>query len=158
GRRWTFSRWLGGGGTLAWACLSIMSAVYIPAGSQTRILTWKGKHEMQRHAQRLGAVHVGKRRRIRDDGVGHERVAGAHQADISGFALFVPRVDARAPEAAEHGGHGAAAPAHVARAHRLDRRYHARVLDREGHELGRVAADREDLDARPALGRHEVPE
>jgi hypothetical protein len=95
-----------------------------------------GEHEMHRHPQCLGAVHVGERGRIRNDGVGHKR----RSRDAVGL-------NARLPEAVEHAGDHCTLVLDVAGAQALHARDQPRVLDHVGHEFGGVSADGVELEA-----------
>ena len=107
----------------------------------------EGEHEVQRHAEALGAVHVRVAGRVGDDGVGDEGLARAQHLEVRHVRLVVGRVDAGPPEALEHLVHGGAPAADLTGPDRLHLGDQAGVLHHEGHQLGRVPADRKELQA-----------
>jgi len=114
---------------------------------------------VQRNAQLLGNVDVGKARGVRDDGVGHERPdargSGEHEALVDGLvspvlgrgdAHAVAGLDAGAPATHEDLLDFLAAALDVAALEGVQAGHEARVLDHEGHQLGGIAADVEELE------------
>lgn len=104
-----------------------------------------GEHEVEGHAERLGAVDVGEAGRVGDDGLGDE---GAPRGRVG--------LDARAPAPLEHLGHHVPLLADLALPEAAHARDEARVLHHVRHQLGRVAADRVELEA--GGGAHEPVE
>lgn len=95
------------------------------------------KHKMQRHAQRLRTMHMRKRRRIRNNSISHERAP-----------IHCTRLNATPPTPLQHLRNHLPLLLDVACAQRLHARDEPRVLHHVGHEIVRVAADREELDVR----------
>lgn len=95
---------------------------------------------------------------IRDNGISHEggvavvtghpiaRIeCGAYGMGLGGRAESVASFDAGAPAADEHLGDAFAALTDLSVLEGVEARHETRVLDHEGHELSRVAADAEEL-------------
>jgi len=114
---------------------------------------------VERYTEFLGNVYMAKTWWVRDDGIGNEGlfqrfrqlVLHAHPLLHSLLQRIhsetVSCLDARPPCAAQNLGYAFSPLAHVAAAQRVKTRHQARIFDHEGHELGRVTANAEELQA-----------
>ncbi len=114
---------------------------------------------MQRDTQLLGDVDVGEAGRVGDDGVGYEgpgagaaggRREGLVERRVGAVRLLrraqaVAGLDARTPAADDDLLDALAALGDLAALQGVQAGHEAGVLDHEGHQLGRVAADAEEL-------------
>lgn len=94
------------------------------------------KHEVKRDAQRLCTVDMCEARRVCNDGVSREGQFGR------GI-----RPDTRSPRAVENLCDCLSLLLYLSRPQAAHAGYQAGVLNHVGHQLGRVTADREELEA-----------
>lgn len=119
------------------------------------------KHHVQRNAQLLSHMDMSEARRVSDDCISNKRLAPIIQQiqrrrrQIQRALLLrsrrraqtIARLDAGSPAPDQHVRDALATPRHLAALDGIEAGGEARMLDHEGHELGRVAADAEELEA-----------
>jgi hypothetical protein len=113
---------------------------------------------MQGNSKLLGDVNMRETRWVRDDGIGNERLCARverrRMLQVQRLILLagrrwrseaISRLDTRSPTALEDLLHPFSPLGDLAALQCIEAGHQAGILDHEGHELGRIAADAEEL-------------